>query len=757
MDRKMSTFNTKEYCISHHIPAFSFTLNDTKECSDNWKSLTPTNFAWRINDYDNGFAVITGFTHMVVDFDLKHNPPQAIYDVLNESCSAVERTPGGYHFWFLLDEHSTLYKNKTEVCWDNVVIEGLDIRTKGGICYCAPSHYVAANGSVKQYTWMRGDLSTATTMPSTVYTRMTNALDTITDTVTNKATDVDSDELLLVLNGLSPKRADSYSDWTTVGMALKNAGFTCDVWDKWSSQSPKYKSGECLKKWSSFSLHGTVTASTLYYWLKQDNRPLFMELQTRRQEITQNLLCATHASVAHAFYTMNPRAYLYTMDEGWFILQPNQTWLGTGSTDIKSIPGLLNHILDDSQAVLKNVVAQINLNNDGDQMKAKMLKQAIRSVEHTGFLRGVATLLLGKYAVHNVQFNEKRNLFAFSNGLINMMDGSFRPIEADDYITVTCGYDWREPRVVEKEMVRNFLKKMLPQDAVLEYILLALSRSLIGGNDEQLFHVLTGMGANGKSCLMDLCKLVFGDYYQTLSATYLTEESDGKDRPLPEMVTARYARMLVTSEPDVRKKLQINVLKNITGNEEVVFRGMFARNVTKYLPQFMLWILTNDMPSLSKYDQAIERRMRCVHFLVRFVYAPRAENEALRDDSLSSKFKTDEGWKFGLLGLLLDTHRQSAGARLVMPSEVKETTTAYMLENNPVGAWLHSRYDITGRREDIIQKTDFYKAFLGDTGIQKTQKAFSEDMVKCNILERKTNGERFYFGIVRKQVIDNND
>ena len=750
MNRKMSAFNTKEYCISHHIPAFSFTLNDTKECNDNWKSLTPTDFAWRINDYDNGFAVITGFTHMVVDFDLKHSPPQAIYDVLNESCNAVERTPGGYHFWFLLDEHSATYKNKADVCWDNVAIEGLDIRSKGGICYCAPSHYVAANGSVKQYTWMRGDLSTASTMPPAVYERLSNALDR--PIITNeKDTEVDMDELLLVLNGISPKRADSYSDWITVGMALKNAGFTCEIWDKWSSQSPKYKSGECLKKWRSFSMNGTVTVSTLYYWLKQDNRALFMELQTRRQEITQNLLCATHASVAHAFYTMNPRAYLYTMDEGWFILQPNQTWLGTGSTDIKSIPGLLNHILDDSQTVLKNVVAQINLNNDGDQMKAKMLKQAIRSVEHTGFLRGVATLLIGKYAAYNVPFNEKRHLFAFTNGVLDMKDNIFRPIAADDYITVTCGYDWREPRSLEKEMVRDFLKKMLPQKAVLEYILLALSKSLVGSNDEQFFHVLTGMGANGKSCLMDLCKLVFGDYYQTLSATYLTEESDGKDRPLPEMVAARYARMLVTSEPDARKKLQINVLKNITGNEEVVFRGMFARNATRYVPQFLLWILANDMPQLSKYDQAIERRMRFILFIMRFVYEPRAENEALRDDSLSSKFKTDEGWRYGLLGLLLDAYRASAGARCVMPAEVRETTHAYMLENNPVGAWLHTYYEITGRREDVIQKTEFYRAFLEDTGIQKTQKAFSDDMVKCNVLEKKVRGDRFYFGVVRKQ------
>jgi hypothetical protein len=50
-----------------------------------------------------------------------------------------------------------------------------------------------------------------------------------------------------------------------------------------------------------------------------------------------------------------------------------------------------------------------------------------------------------------------------------------------------------------------------------------------------------------------------------------------------------------------------------------------------------------------------------------------------------------------------------------------------------------------------VQKSDLYRAFLDDTGLHKTQKAFADDMVKCNVSERKTNGERFYFGVVRKE------
>jgi hypothetical protein len=72
------------------------------------------------------------------------------------------------------------------------------------------------------------------------------------------------------------------------------------------------------------------------------------------------------------------------------------------------------------------------------------------------------------------------------------------------------------------------------------------------------------------------------------------------------------------------------------------------------------------------------------------------------------------------------------------------------MENNPVGAWLQEWYDITGRRDDMIQKTELFKAFLDDTGAHKTQKGFYEDMVKCNVMERKTEMSRFFIGLKRK-------
>lgn len=58
----------------------------------------------------------------------------------------------------------------------------------------------------------------------------------------------------------------SYEEWLKVGFALKEEGFSVDVWDTWSRRDAgRYHSGECLSKWKTFSGNSNpVTGGTLY-------------------------------------------------------------------------------------------------------------------------------------------------------------------------------------------------------------------------------------------------------------------------------------------------------------------------------------------------------------------------------------------------------------------------------------------------------------------------------------------------------------
>ena len=47
----------------------------------------------------------------------------------------------------------------------------------------------------------------------------------------------------------------SRADWIAVGMALKEEGYPCSIWDDWSRNDSRYHPGECERKWNSF--HGS--------------------------------------------------------------------------------------------------------------------------------------------------------------------------------------------------------------------------------------------------------------------------------------------------------------------------------------------------------------------------------------------------------------------------------------------------------------------------------------------------------------------
>ena len=59
----------------------------------------------------------------------------------------------------------------------------------------------------------------------------------------------------------------NYQEWVNVGMALKHEGYSVYDWDRWSaSDGASYHSGECIKKWESFSEDSAslVTSGTIY-------------------------------------------------------------------------------------------------------------------------------------------------------------------------------------------------------------------------------------------------------------------------------------------------------------------------------------------------------------------------------------------------------------------------------------------------------------------------------------------------------------
>ena len=70
-----------------------------------------------------------------------------------------------------------------------------------------------------------------------------------------------------------------YEKWLSVGMALKNEGLACSLWEDWSRTQPEYKEGECESKWQGFNRLG-YGIGTLYQYAVEGG---YGETETRRE------------------------------------------------------------------------------------------------------------------------------------------------------------------------------------------------------------------------------------------------------------------------------------------------------------------------------------------------------------------------------------------------------------------------------------------------------------------------------------------
>lgn len=77
----------------------------------------------------------------------------------------------------------------------------------------------------------------------------------------------DTLDLLELLDYIDPSMLD-YQEWLNVGMALKTEGYTAFDWDRWSGRDTnRHRTGECFKKWDSFS-GGGITGGTIYQYAR---------------------------------------------------------------------------------------------------------------------------------------------------------------------------------------------------------------------------------------------------------------------------------------------------------------------------------------------------------------------------------------------------------------------------------------------------------------------------------------------------------
>jgi putative DNA primase/helicase len=218
---------------------------------------------------------------------------------------------------------------------------------------------------------------------------------------------------------------------------------------------------------------------------------------------------------------------------------------------------------------------------------------------------------------------------------------------------------------------------------------------LHGGNPEQLFIILEGHGANGKTTFVNVLQHVFGNYAATAAADTLTRPAFNKSgsAAAPDIVRLYRKRLVICNEWNEGTYINESLVKVLSGGgDEIAVRALYSNRIISYSPEFVIMLATNHRPNISGMDYGIWRRLLIIPFDVNFTDAKHIKQ---RDPHLETYLKENEAQ--GIFNWLIEGYRQwqeqgiGTSYETGIPQTILDLKEEYKLDMDTVGQFLQER------------------------------------------------------------------
>jgi P4 family phage/plasmid primase-like protien len=277
-----------------------------------------------------------------------------------------------------------------------------------------------------------------------------------------------------------------------------------------------------------------------------------------------------------------------------------------------------------------------------------------------------------------------------------------------------------------------------------------MSECLNGDIPNTYFLMFIGdTGANGKSQLLNLMKLTMGDFGEKVEVTLLTRKRNNANEANSEKIKLLSKRFAFLSEPEDGEKINIGLLKELTGSEEIVARGLYQESVS-FVMEAKLFLACNELPEIKGEDTALWRRIRVIDFPSRFVDEPKESNEFKIDRTLPSRMREDLSWRQTFMKILLDYYYKDVRE----PIEVQLKTNEYRQENNDFYNWLDDNIEYC--ENELLKLKDVVDLFVGKPVKKEREKSkFKKELE--NYIKLKYKTIKYEYGKVRYNSDDNDE
>lgn len=191
-------------------------------------------------------------------------------------------------------------------------------------------------------------------------------------------------------------------------------------------------------------------------------------------------------------------------------------------------------------------------------------------------------------AVELKEFDSLTGVLNFTNGTLDIASRTLLPHNPGHYLTQQIPYEW-DPDAICPVWDRHVAFMCKDRDELVDLLWRAAGMSIWGGSDrDQVFVHLRGKGRNGKGVFLRAMEKALGDYGRSAPINLLTL---GESAHSTEYMTLRGTRFVSCSELGTRK-LNLGVLKLLTGGDDVTARPMRGDNVT-FRNTWTMWLATN--------------------------------------------------------------------------------------------------------------------------------------------------------------------
>ena len=221
-------------------------------------------------------------------------------------------------------------------------------------------------------------------------------------------------------------------------------------------------------------------------------------------------------------------------------------------------------------------------------------------------------------------------------------------------------------------------------------------------------------GANGKSQLLNLMKLAMGDFGEKVEVTLLTRKRNNANEANSEKIKLLNKRFAFLSEPEDGEKINIGLLKELTGSEEIVARGLY-QDAVSFVMEAKLFLACNELPEIKGEDTALWRRIRVIDFPSRFLDDPKEENEYKIERTLPSRMREDISWRQTFVNILIEYYNK----HVPEPIEVQIKTNEYRQENNDFYNWLEE--NVIEKNNSLLQLKDICRLYLGKNKVHSKE------------------------------------